>query len=306
MKGYIKDYRKELESDIWQMPPLYHRVWQYLKYMVNHDENTIPMRDGTKFQISKGQHLTSVRDIAKNVGWYEGLKWKEPNPKTISVILDWLEKQGMISIERGKGNRQYTLISLINWEKYQISEVKGNNKVTEEKHLTDINKNDQECFKNDIAVVDIGADSEQEGMPTTQSDSESESKKISSLEYAEAIKNKYLQRRGKGFDLTPKDELALAEIMKERVPLRIALDGIDKSFKEFKPRHGRDEIRSLDYCVPLIFDLFVANKAKEGLKPKSFTKKATVHPIKPQTEIDDREYQELLNQMKTNDKAVNS
>jgi DnaD/phage-associated family protein len=132
------------------MPPLYHRVWQYLKYMVNHDENTIPMRDGSKLLIKKGQHLTSVRDIAKSIGWYEGVKWKEPNPKTVSVVLDWLEKQGMITIERGKGNRQYTLISLLNWEKYQFKNDKGNSKVTDREHLVDINKNDKECFKNDL------------------------------------------------------------------------------------------------------------------------------------------------------------
>lgn len=118
--------------------------------MVNHEENTIPMRDGSKLLIKKGQHLTSVRDIAKKIGWYEGVKWKEPNPKTVSVIIAWFEKQGMIVIERGKGNRQYTLITLLNWEKYQIKEDKGNTKVTDREHLVDINKNDKECFKNDL------------------------------------------------------------------------------------------------------------------------------------------------------------
>lgn len=27
-EGWIKDYRKEQDSDIWVMPPLYHRVWK--------------------------------------------------------------------------------------------------------------------------------------------------------------------------------------------------------------------------------------------------------------------------------------
>lgn len=72
MQGYIKDHRKELNSDIWAMPPLYHRVWQWLKYKANHDDATIPMADGTKFWIRKGQHLTSVRNIAQGVGWFEG------------------------------------------------------------------------------------------------------------------------------------------------------------------------------------------------------------------------------------------
>lgn len=149
MQGYIKDHRKELHSNIWMMPPLYHRTWQYLKYIVNHKDNTIPMRDGTFLTIKAGQHLTSLRDIAKNIGWYEGVKWKEPNPKTVTTILEWLENQSMIKIERGKGNRQYTLITLLNWDLYQHKLVEGNSQETASKQSADINKNDKECFKND-------------------------------------------------------------------------------------------------------------------------------------------------------------
>ena len=143
MKGYIKDYRKELESDIWVMPPLYHRVWQYLKYKANHKENKIPMRDGTFLTIKPGQHLTSIRKIANDVGWYERGVFKTPNPKTVSSILEWLEKQEMISIDRGKGNRQYTLITLLNWGLYQSNDNESNSKETVSKQSVDINNNDK-------------------------------------------------------------------------------------------------------------------------------------------------------------------
>lgn len=153
MQGYIKDYRKELKSDIWLMPPMYHRVWQFLKYNVNHESKKIPMKDGTFFNVQKGQRLTSVRQIAQGVGYYEGLTWKEPNPKTISKIIEWLEKQQMIKIERGKGNRQYTLITLLNWDLHQVKEGEGNSKETLHgeggKQSVDINKNDKELIKND-------------------------------------------------------------------------------------------------------------------------------------------------------------
>lgn len=153
MTGYIKDFRKELDSDIWLMPPLYHRLWQYLKYKVNHSDKKIPLRDGSFMTIKKGQHLTSVRQLSQGVGFYEGAKWKEPNPKTISSILSWLEKQNMIQIGRGEGNRQYTLITLLNWDSYQVPEVQGNSKETVDgearEQLMDINNNDKECIKND-------------------------------------------------------------------------------------------------------------------------------------------------------------
>ena len=153
MQGWIKDYRKELESDIWLMPPLYHRTWQWLKYKVNHMDREIPMRDGSRMLIKRGQHLTSIREIAHGIGYYEGRKWREPNPKTVSSILEWMVKAGMISIERGRGNRQYTLITLINHDVYQGDDDWGNSKATVDgearKQSMDINKNDERMIENE-------------------------------------------------------------------------------------------------------------------------------------------------------------
>lgn len=158
-EGFIKDYRQELDSNIWIMPPLYHRVWQWFKYEVNHTDNEIPMKDGTTFLVKRGQRLTSYRNIAKSVGWYEGLQWKEPNPKTIKTICDWLEKNNMIIQEHGKGNRQFTLITLVNWGVYQSKKDEGvtgdkqesNTKETQKKQVADINKNE----KNDNKYIII-------------------------------------------------------------------------------------------------------------------------------------------------------
>ena len=113
MSGWIADYRKELESNIWLMPPTYHRVWQWIKYSVNHKEAKIPNRSGGVTIIKPGQRATSYRQIAKGVGYYESVhKWKEPNTKTIKVILDWLVNQGMIVVE---GNSEGTVITVANW-----------------------------------------------------------------------------------------------------------------------------------------------------------------------------------------------
>jgi hypothetical protein len=148
MTGYIKDHRKELHSDIWLMPPMYHRLWQWLKYKVNYEDAVIPMNDGSKFTIKKGQHLTSLRHIAQGLGYYEGRAWKEPNPKTVSVILEWMIKTEMIEIERGRGNREYTLITLLNWEKHQRKEEEGNSNYTPDgegsKQQADIKKKNKE------------------------------------------------------------------------------------------------------------------------------------------------------------------
>jgi len=261
LQGYIKDHRKELESAIWMMPPLYHRIWQYLKYTVNHQDNTIPMRDGTFLTIKAGQHLTSVRDIAKNVGWYEGVKWKEPNPKTVSTILDWLVKQSMIEINKGKGNRQYTLISLSNWDLYQQKHIEGNSKVTDREHLVDINKNEKECFKNDFATT-AAADSvptreESDGVLTTdQSGDPVPSGEISQTSNLaeKAILDRFVQLRARGFATSPTDEMAAKEIIAGGVSLEDTLVYLKAVFDEFNPKHSRDRINSLSYCVGPILD----------------------------------------------------
>lgn len=153
MAGWIYDFRQELDSTIWQMPPMYHRVWQYLKYTVNHSPARIPNKDGTFTDIAPGQHATSYRYLAKGVGYYEGTKWKEPNPKTIKAILDWLVTQNMITIQ---GNTYGTVVTVVNWSLYQSEKVKGNGKETEKKHFVDTNNKElinDESMNNDKHIL---------------------------------------------------------------------------------------------------------------------------------------------------------
>lgn len=96
----MKNYRNELESEVWKMPPLYYKVWQCLKCIT---EN--------------GQCLTSYRKLAELVKWNEGKLIKIPNPKTIKTICDWLELNGMI--KQNHENNQYTLMIIVNWQLYQ-------------------------------------------------------------------------------------------------------------------------------------------------------------------------------------------
>ncbi|MGG3480610.1 hypothetical protein ABES21_24345 [Peribacillus frigoritolerans] len=270
MQGYIKDFRKELDSSIWMMPPLYHRVWQYLKYQANHQDKKIPMKDGTFLTIRVGQHLTSVRTIAHNVGWYEGAVYKEPNPKTISSILAWLEKQSMIKINRGKGNRQYTLISLINWDLYQVKELEGNSEGTVKKQLMDINKNE----KNDkeLAAVDnVTTPEVSDGVPTTgPKDDPMFAGEISqtSEQAVQSLLNRFIQLRAYGLDFSPKDENAANEIISSGVPLNDSLVYLTECFEQYKPKHIRDRINSLSYCAGFILD-----RHQKKLESQNFMKR---------------------------------
>jgi|GEM_PF-454571 len=140
MEGYIKDWRQELESDVWLMPPLYHRIWQWLKYTANHKDKYIPMHDGSKMLVKRGQKLTSIRSIAEGVGWYERGVFKKPNPKTVQDVLNWLAKNGMITIDTS--NRKYTLITIVNYNVYQANNSdKSNSKYTVSIQSLDTNNN---------------------------------------------------------------------------------------------------------------------------------------------------------------------
>ena len=102
--GWIKSWRKKLNSSVWQMPPVYGRVWEYLLHTVDHKTGTLK---------------TSLNNIATGVSWIERGIERKPNRKTISVVLGWMEQENMISIE---SNKLFTCISITNWMSYNHPE----------------------------------------------------------------------------------------------------------------------------------------------------------------------------------------
>lgn len=155
MNGYIKDWRQELESDVWLMPPLYHRVWQYLKYMANHKDKLVPMRDGTKKLIRRGQHLTSMRRIAEGVGWYEHGVFKTPDPKTISRILQWLQQNGMIELECHSNSTMITIVNYCIYQSQDDDKYHSNSTVSPQSLETNNNDKNDKNDKNNINIMSM-------------------------------------------------------------------------------------------------------------------------------------------------------
>lgn len=170
LSGWIKLHRQITESDVYQMPPLYLRVFERLIIEANHQDNEIPYKKHSqdiacKKLIKRGERLTSIRQICQWVGWYERGIFKMPNPKTIKTILDWLQQNDMIQIYNNEGNRKETHYRIVNYDIYQsddntkVTEKKqsGNSKETEKKQSLDTNKNDKND-KNDKKILSISAD----------------------------------------------------------------------------------------------------------------------------------------------------
>jgi len=157
VKGFIKLHRNIVNSDIYQMPPLYLRVFERLLLEANHDDASIPYKEkgasviGKKL-IKRGERLTSIRQIAEWVGWYDRGIFKVPNPKTIAIILDWLIANNMIQIYN-QGNSQETHYNIVNYCVYQDKvNNESNAQVTVKKQSTDTNKNDKNDKNKQVVV----------------------------------------------------------------------------------------------------------------------------------------------------------
>lgn len=124
--GFAKSFRKELHSDVWMMPPIYHRVWYWLRMNAQYEAYLFPTREKFGIWVLPGQRITSLQQIAEGVAWREWGKEKVPNKRTIKAVLGWLEGQEMVTVE---SNAKGTLISIVNWHLYNDSTVE---KVTAE------------------------------------------------------------------------------------------------------------------------------------------------------------------------------
>lgn len=142
LQGWVKLHRKITDSIIYQMPPLYLRVFERLVIEANHSDKYI-FFNGEKKLIQRGERVTSIRQISEWVGWFERGKVKIPNPKTITKILEVLKKENIIAV---LGNTQHTHYKVLNYSIYQgsnIDKVTVDGEVDGEvgKQLLDTNKN---------------------------------------------------------------------------------------------------------------------------------------------------------------------
>ncbi|MGE6578972.1 replication protein [Paenibacillus xylanexedens] len=93
-----------------------------------------------------------------------------------------------------------------------------------------------------------------DSVPNTEADADSD-REVSQTEYRNQVAARYLQRRGKGLEITLNDEDAVKQFIAERIPLQTVIDGIDQSFDNFKPKNKWDQIRNLNYCATVVYSL---------------------------------------------------
>lgn len=104
-RGWVKLWRKSLDSEIWDMPPVYLKVWTWL--LLNCDKET-------------GTIQRSAPQIADAVQWVENNRVELPDKVTVNRILHWFAEKGMLVTCQVPGlSRRQWHISICQWETYQ-------------------------------------------------------------------------------------------------------------------------------------------------------------------------------------------
>jgi hypothetical protein len=90
--GYIIISRTIVESNIWNKPPLYIKVWLYLLTKAQHK----PYKN-----LKRGQLYTSIPEIIEAVSWRVGFRKEKPTKDQIFQIINWLRKPNETVDEAG-------------------------------------------------------------------------------------------------------------------------------------------------------------------------------------------------------------
>ena len=142
MEGYIKLYRKIIESPVFQNERLLKAfIWCLAKATHKEREEIVGIKC---VRLQKGQFVCGRKKAAEELGFPESTTWR---------YMKALESFGILDI---KSNSKFSIVTVVNWEKYQCLDVEYGHqneqevskKRTRSEQQVDTNKNDKNV-KND-------------------------------------------------------------------------------------------------------------------------------------------------------------
>lgn len=163
--GYIMLARRLIESEIFQKPPLYLKVWIYLLARAQHDDYK---------KLKRGQLSTSIPEIQEAVSWKVGFRTETPSKNQIFRIINWLRNPDEAHDDRNDDRNMIEttkathsmLITISNYGVYQDSknyERNANDSMTEttkvlrpKREANNINKNVNNDKNKDSLSFDDG------------------------------------------------------------------------------------------------------------------------------------------------------
>lgn len=214
-----------MNNPVWQDPKLL-KLWMLCLLEATHKEHELMV--GTKIvRLHPGQFVTGRFSLAAE--YNRGTKKKDMVPET--TLWRWLklfETYGFLNI---KSTTKYSVITVLNWGFYQNIDQQMNNKWT---------ANGQQMVTNN------NGNKERE-------EEEGETMEIKNIPF-EQIQNKFIERRGRGFDLSPEDESAINRLLEDKIPVEKIIQWIDEIFNAYKPKHRLDTIKRFAYLEKGILD----------------------------------------------------
>nr|WP_154957465.1 replication protein [Paenibacillus xylanexedens] len=196
----------------------------------------------------------------------------------VSLVKEWDREKFSELISLNIGNKKVTKSvtpeSEENEESYEKCNSEVTKSVTDELRKVEVEEASTPCesrgegtskdmFKDSIKVSCCLSDPDSvfepykgnpDSVPKPEADTDSD-QEVSQIDYRNQIAARYLQRRGKGLEISFNDEETVGQFMTERIPLQTVIDGIDQAFNNFRPKNKWDQIRNLSYCATVVYSL---------------------------------------------------
>ena len=147
-EGFIKIHREILDHWCYQDTEIF-KLWMTLLMLATHKRRTIQRKGIQALTLEPGQILTSRPELARITGVHQS---------KINRVLNWFETEQQI--EQVK-TRKYRIISILNWERWQVREQLDESKTNNSRTTLniqegkEINKKEKNKTKKEITLPDF-------------------------------------------------------------------------------------------------------------------------------------------------------
>lgn len=136
-QGWISIHRKIEDDWLWSDKPFSKgQAWIDLLLMVNHEDKGV-LFNGELIEVKRGQRITSIKQLCKRWGW--------SNTKVVN-FLKLLEQDKKIILEIT--SRKKSVVTIVNYSKYQSVNVRENVTETSEKRQKNVTETSQKHINN--------------------------------------------------------------------------------------------------------------------------------------------------------------
>lgn len=142
-QGWVRFYRKSIDSTVFENPTVWF-VWSWCLLKANHQKNKFPF-NGTDIEILPGQFIFGQNRALSEL--------RTLTPQRLRTAIKYLKSTSRLTI---KSNNKFSIITILNWDNYQVDNKQNNKPLTNEQQTTNkpitTNKNVKK-EKNDKNII---------------------------------------------------------------------------------------------------------------------------------------------------------